>query len=104
MAPTVRAAEDSVTVVVGNTATMTCTATGDPTPVQTWNRNGIPVSGGTRFQISADGSVLRVSEVREEDEGVYTCQASNPASSVSDTVTLNVIGKCIHHEIVLVVT
>ena len=79
-------------MVIGNTVTMTCVATGDPIPVQTWIQNGTNLSG-TRFQISADGSALTVRDTREEDEGTYSCQASNPASIDIDMVTLNVIGE-----------
>lgn len=93
VAPVIRAVESVVTVVVGDTATMTCTASGDPTPVQTWTRNGMDVSGISRFQTSADGSMLTVSESQEEDEGTYTCHATNAANTQTDTVTLNVIGK-----------
>lgn len=51
------------------------------------------VSGISRFQTSADGSMLTVSESWEEDEGTYTCHATNAANTQTDTVTLNVIGK-----------
>lgn len=91
VAPVIRAVESAVTVVVGNTVTMTCMASGDPTPVQTWTRNGMQLSG-SRFQISADGSMLTVQATQLEDEGTYTCHASNPARTQMDIVTLNIIG------------
>ena len=94
MAPGINAAPASLTAVMGNTATLRCTATGDPIPVQSWSRNGITLTSGSRFQISADGQVLTITDVREEeDEGVYICHASNSAGTDSATVTLNVICK-----------
>ncbi len=81
-----------MTVIVGDTATMRCTASGDPTPLQSWSLNGMGVAG-PRFQVSADGGALTVTGATEGDEGTYTCHASNPASSETDTVFLNVIGR-----------
>ena len=48
---------------------------------------------GSRFQFSADGRSLTVSNVQVEDEGVYVCSATNPAATRTDTVSLNVIGE-----------
>ena len=70
---------------------MTCMASGDPTPTQSWTRNGVGVAG-PRFQVSADGRDLTVSGAILEDEGTYTCHASNIAGMDTDTVTLDVIG------------
>ena len=89
--PVITSVEDPVTVTVGNTATLSCTASGDPAPIQSWSLNGVGVAG-PRFQVSGDGSTLTVTGTTEGDEGTYTCHASNPASSVTDTVFLNVIG------------
>ena len=83
--------EDAVTVTVGTMATMRCTATGDPVPIQSWTLNGVGVAG-PRFQVSDDGGTLTITTTTVSDEGTYTCHASNPASSVTDTVFLNIIG------------
>ena len=88
----ISAVEDPVTVIVGNTATLSCMATGDPAPLQSWSRNGVGVAG-PRLLVSGDGSMLTVTGTTVGDEGAYTCHASNPASSVTDTVFLDVIGE-----------
>lgn len=80
-----------MTVVLGDTASLSCIASGDPTPTQTWTRAGVGVAG-PRFQVSTDGSGLTVTATRVEDEGTYTCHASNPAMTQTDTVMLNIIG------------
>ena len=90
--PVITSVEDRVTAIVGATATMQCTASGDPTPLQTWSQNGVGVAG-PRFQVSANGSTLTVTGTTEGDEGTYTCHASNPAATVTDTVFLNIIGE-----------
>ncbi len=92
--------EGSVTVVIGDSVTMTCVATGDPDPIQTWTRDGMAV-GGARYVISDDGSSLTVMEVRNEDEGAYTCHAFNPAAIRTDMVNLNVIGKSHDHHVII---
>lgn len=92
VAPVIRAVESSITVVLGDSVTMSCVASGDPTPTQTWSRNGVGVAG-PRVQLSADGSALTLTTTTLQDEGAYTCHASNPASTQTDTVTLNIIGE-----------
>ena len=91
--PSVRALETSVTIVQGSSVTLTCVATGDPTPVQSWSRNGVTVTTDGRYQISENGSVLTVQGVQETDEGEFMCHASNAAGVDSATISLNVIGR-----------
>ncbi len=94
MTPTISAELRAVTAVSGTSVTLTCSATGEPAPVQSWTRNGSPVTtGSTRFQISSDGSSLTVSNVQEADEGTYVCGATNVAGTVTDSISLNVIGE-----------
>lgn len=76
-------------VVQGSTATLRCTATGEPVPVQRWTRNGTDVSG-SRFQTSADGRSLVIGSVQVEDEGAYACHASNSVGTDMAMVTLDV--------------
>lgn len=81
-----------VSAITGSTATLRCVATGEPDPLQTWTRDSAAVSG-SRFQISAGGSVLTVNPVAEEDGGMYTCHASNSAGMDVAMVTLDVQSK-----------
>ena len=99
--PSITADSPSVTSVQGAMATLWCVSTGIPIPVQSWTRNGVVVSG-SRIQVSGDGRTLTVSLAREEDEGTYTCHASNYVGTSSDNVTLEVFGKSPENNINLI--
>ncbi len=71
----------------------------------TWYKNGEPIltdQANTTSRISiyenvintTVESILAVSLVEKEDEGVYTCQASNEDGVNSTSTTLNVRGMC----------
>lgn len=93
--PTITPGLASVVVTEGNAAVLTCTAIGDPIPIQTWSRNGNRLTSGARYQISGSGSVLTVQQVTEsQDEGVFTCHASNEAGNDTTAITLSVQGRC----------
>ena len=94
VAPDIAAREPNVTVIEGTMATLMCSATGDPVPVQTWSRNGNELRLGGQYQISGNGSMLTVQNVAESrDEGMFTCHASNVAGNDLATITLNVLSK-----------
>ncbi len=76
-------------VLQGASASLCCASTGEPVPIQTWSRNGTALSG-SRYLISDDGMVLTISDVMQDDVGVYTCHASNIAGEDSATVVLDV--------------
>ncbi|KAK6638440.1 hypothetical protein RUM44_008869 [Polyplax serrata] len=54
-----------------------CKATGNPTPVISWYRDGVPlVSGLDRINISETGNLV-IQELEKVDSGYYTCVASS---------------------------
>ena len=63
---------------VGTEVLFPCRATGYPTPVVSWRKGSIPVSSleTVRIQILANGD-LRVADITEDDNDVYTCIATN---------------------------
>ena len=63
---------------VGTEVLFRCRATGDPKPVISWRKGSIPVSSldSSRIQILPDGD-LRVADITEEDNDIYTCIATN---------------------------
>jgi len=59
----------------GSNVTLPCIAVGYPTPDITWTVNGAVITDGDKYRIAAD--YLTINEVSEEDEGDYTCRATN---------------------------
>uniref|UniRef100_A0A8C5QIN0 Neogenin 1 n=1 Tax=Leptobrachium leishanense TaxID=445787 RepID=A0A8C5QIN0_9ANUR len=68
----------SLVKAVGQTALLTCAVSGYPTPSIRWSHNQEEVALGSfdRFTLLAGGS-LQISNVTEEDVGMYTCTAEN---------------------------
>merc|ERR1712212_1114078 len=62
---------------------------GSPPPKLVWERDGEMVSRTTKVKL--EGGALMIERVEREDEGVYTCIASNSEGEVRDEeVTLKV--------------
>lgn len=57
------------------------------------NGNTEEISASGRIQILDRGELLIVT-AKQEDSGVYTCNASNSQGYVSASASLNVYGKC----------
>ena len=97
------------TVIEGNTANFSCTATGIPAPSITWLRNGTELNSSdpriTFTDLSSPMSVMNgegemvyrvtrtfmLSMSREEDSGIYECTASNEATPGMDTMQFELI-------------
>uniref|UniRef100_A0A665TEZ5 Ig-like domain-containing protein n=1 Tax=Echeneis naucrates TaxID=173247 RepID=A0A665TEZ5_ECHNA len=78
-------------VKFGESATLSCQATGEPIPRITWispRSDVIPMSS-ERFQIMDDGTLV-VKKVRLADEGKYTCVARNSAGDDVKNMKLEV--------------
>ncbi|XP_046985732.1 hemicentin-1-like [Schistocerca americana] len=58
-----------------------CALDGSPAPTYTWYKNGIPLVAGTseNIYISSDGKQLHLMYALEDDVGLYSCIAENPA-------------------------
>lgn len=72
----------------GETVVLPCNATGIPTPVFSWSKDGDEAENGRRNAIQMEG--LRVERARSGDSGDYVCTANNSAGIANTTVTLNV--------------
>jgi len=78
---------------------MPCVADGFPAPTITWYRGATQISG---IILSSDSSArtvqlpetntLFIASLMLDDEGLYTCRASNDFSTVTATAQLTVTG------------
>ncbi|XP_077565304.1 basement membrane-specific heparan sulfate proteoglycan core protein isoform X7 [Stigmatopora nigra] len=71
--------EESIQVARGGTVTFTCQAVGVPTPIITWRLNWghIPTSGRISMTSENGRGTLTIRDVKEADQGAYTCEAIN---------------------------
>ncbi|XP_057353469.1 peroxidasin homolog isoform X2 [Manis pentadactyla] len=72
-------------VLVGESVTLECSATGHPPPQITWTKGDrTPVPVDPRVRITASGG-LYIQNVVQEDSGEYACFASNGIDSIHAT-------------------
>lgn len=76
------------TVSVGATVHFTCEVRGDPPPNRTWLHNARPVRPSPRHLTTESG--LEISDVTEEDSGLYQCVADNGIGFTQSTGRLEV--------------
>ena len=93
--PQFTASPAAVVVAAGETARLTCGATGEPPPSVAWYREGGgEVSNGGRFTVNTDTGELTVAAVELSDGGGYYCVASNAVGSVRSLIApLQLAGK-----------
>lgn len=65
------------TLPIKSVTTLPCRATGEPKPVISWYRDGLPVVGSNRINISETGYLTIANLDRNSDSGLYTCVASS---------------------------
>ncbi|XP_072302994.1 roundabout homolog 3 isoform X1 [Eucyclogobius newberryi] len=75
-------------VLADDTVDFFCEVHGDPTPTMRWRREEGELPRG-RFEIRSDNS-LRLTQVRAEDEGTYTCVSENSVGKAEASGTLQV--------------
>ncbi|XP_071965960.1 uncharacterized protein [Antedon mediterranea] len=66
----------NITTIEGGNITLTCEATGRPSPTFSWTFNGQPLDGKY-------SNLLHLEQVNSSTAGTYACQASNAVTSVS---------------------
>ncbi|XP_014849228.1 PREDICTED: basement membrane-specific heparan sulfate proteoglycan core protein isoform X5 [Poecilia mexicana] len=71
--------EESVEAARGSTVTFTCQAVGIPTPIITWRLNWGHIPKSDRFVMTSENGrgTLIIYDVKEVDQGAYTCEAIN---------------------------
>ncbi|XP_037653920.1 hemicentin-2 [Choloepus didactylus] len=83
--------EEVMKVPEGQTAHLTCNATGHPQPRVTWFKDGQPLAGGDVHHISPDGALLRVLQANLSSAGRYSCIAANAVGERTKHVQLSVL-------------
>ncbi|XP_035236655.1 basement membrane-specific heparan sulfate proteoglycan core protein-like isoform X3 [Anguilla anguilla] len=76
--------EESVKAQRGQTVTFTCTAVGVPTPIITWRLNWGHIPTSSRITVTSENGrgTLTIRDVKEGDQGAYTCEAINAKGMV----------------------
>lgn len=77
-----------VSIMEGQTATLTCTTT-DTASAVTWRRNHIPLRNGEKYELRKEGKVnlLLIHDANPLDTGVYTCDTGDAQSNAKLIVT-----------------
>ncbi|KFQ95714.1 Basement membrane-specific heparan sulfate proteoglycan core protein, partial [Nipponia nippon] len=79
-------APPAITVVAGDTATLHCTARGEPAPRIEWSKLRAPLP----WQHQVVNGSLVIPRAAQQDSGQYICNASNTAGSAEVFITLDV--------------
>ncbi|KAI4563342.1 hypothetical protein MJT46_010951, partial [Ovis ammon polii x Ovis aries] len=66
-------------VIVAHSLTLECKAAGNPPPVLTWLKDGVPVKVSDNIRIEAGGKKLEITSALEVDRGQYICVAMSVA-------------------------
>uniref|UniRef100_A0A2K5CWV0 Hemicentin 2 n=1 Tax=Aotus nancymaae TaxID=37293 RepID=A0A2K5CWV0_AOTNA len=83
--------EEVIKVPEGQTAHLTCNATGHPQPKVTWFKDGRPLAGGDAHHISPDGVFLWVLQANLSSAGHYSCIAANTVGEKTKHFQLSVL-------------
>ncbi|XP_026296259.1 protein turtle isoform X16 [Apis mellifera] len=84
--------EEMIYVNVGDAIILNCQAEGTPTPEILWYKDASPVEPSSTIGIFNDGTELRISTIKSEDIGDYTCIARNGEGQISHTARVIIAG------------
>lgn len=91
--PVIAYTSPNIETIEGRDVKLTCIVLlGNPTPKITWFKMGEQVKTGDRITDDASGNLL-LRKVKVEDEGEYTCVASNPGGNATHATKLDIQGK-----------
>ena len=92
----------TVTVVVGDSLTLSCTSRGSPPDTFTWMKDGTVLDPQPNVVTLAHDSTTAnfqtnytISSVTTSDSGSYTCAVTNPIGSDDKTISIVVTGELI---------
>ncbi|XP_054863011.1 vascular endothelial growth factor receptor 1 isoform X2 [Amphiprion ocellaris] len=73
------------TVNVSSSVTLSCPSEGVPPPTITWYKDECSLTQGSGIVISAEDGTLHIDRITVEDQGLYTCQATNERGSAESS-------------------
>ncbi|KAK1884941.1 Vascular endothelial growth factor receptor 1 [Dissostichus eleginoides] len=80
------------TVNVSSSVFLSCPSAGVPPPTVTWYKDEQALSQGSGIVISPDDGTLNIDRITAEDQGLYTCQATNERGSAESSAYIWVNG------------
>jgi hypothetical protein len=84
--------EEMIYVNLGDAIILNCQAMGTPKPEILWYKDESPVEPSSTIKIMNDGTELRISMIKTEDIGDYTCLARNGEGQISHTARVIIAG------------
>ena len=83
----------TVYALIGQRVTLECIAEGDPTPSVYWIEPSQPRRGdlapdGLAYDVYEGSAILDIANVGREDQGYYTCVATNTGGRTEDSLQL----------------
>ncbi|GFT31287.1 hemicentin-1 [Nephila pilipes] len=84
--------KNELKAVENDTIQIECFVDGNPKPIILWIKDGhlINVSNDSHYEISQNGQVLLINQIKSSDAGHYTCVASNIAGTREKSFLLDV--------------
>ncbi|XP_068096243.1 hemicentin-1 isoform X2 [Hyperolius riggenbachi] len=80
-----------VVVMEGHNVTLECDSSGNPQPMLTWLRDGVPIINGNGFKILSSGRHLHLEKAHASNSGQYVCVAVNVAGQSDKKHDLRVL-------------
>jgi peroxidase len=74
-------------LALGHSAQFQCRVVGRPTPVISWDHDGMNLPVNSRQRLLSSGDLL-ITDLEKSDEGSYTCHAENRVSKTSHSAIL----------------
>ncbi|XP_063990068.1 protein turtle isoform X2 [Diachasmimorpha longicaudata] len=84
--------EEMIYVNLGDAIILNCQAEGTPTPEIVWYKDANPVATSNTIGIFNEGTELRISSIKTDDIGDYTCIARNGEGQISHTTRVVIAG------------
>lgn len=79
-------------MVAGNSLMLECKAVGNPPPLLTWLKDGVPVEVSDKLRVSSGGKKLEILNAAEADQGQYLCVATSIAGEQAIKYDVEILG------------